>query len=148
MILRPARTLVLTAILASCAPSTPPCTGTECMPPPPPTDRPARLGTPLRLGATQWTLLVYVDALAPGDTSWFDQLCTDDVAESDRRQQLFAARLDTTLTSVIQQNPHCTLTSVMPLTYGHQGCEETTTSNLSGAYTVFTCANGEPLVVR
>ncbi|MBI4449645.1 hypothetical protein HY634_01165 [Candidatus Uhrbacteria bacterium] len=141
---------VLGLTAASCLPSGPAAsssqTTTQAKPSPPP-DRPATYGAPRSLGgqARQWSLLITVDALKPGDTSWYHQSCTDDVEESSRRQTLFAERLDTALTSILIRNPHCALSTIAPLPYGGKGCNKSDTSQPSGAYVVFSCPNSEPM---
>lgn len=128
--------------------------------PEPPKERPATqtetskersgmLSTPQALGgsARQWTVLITVNALNPGDDDWFyDQDCDNDLAETTRRQALFARRLDEALAGVLSKNPHCAIASVAPMAFGQNGCgDEGAASQPSGAYVVFSCPNGEPL---
>jgi len=115
--------------------------------PPPPADRPATYGVPRPLGGPehQWSLLIRVDALSPGNDSWRDQRCTHDVEESSRRQQLVTDRLDVALTGILTRSPNCAVAALTLLAYGGNGCSEGDTSQPSGAYVVFSCPNGEPL---
>lgn len=115
-----------------------------------PLDQPAPYGAAKQLGGStrQWSVLINVDALIPSVPTWWSQSCTNDVSESTRRQHLFAKRLDVALTAILVQSPHCSIASITVLAYGKTGCNNADTSNPSGAYAVFSCPSGEPLVTH
>ncbi|MDO8599115.1 MAG: hypothetical protein Q7S02_03320 [bacterium] len=115
----------------------------------PPPDRAAAFGLTQSLGGStyQWSVLIDVNALEPGEyISWYNQSCTNEVSESTRRQDLFTKRLNVMLAAILTKNPHCTIFTLSILAYGSSGCGNSDISNPSGAYVIFSCPNGEPLI--
>lgn len=112
----------------------------------PPPDRLAMYGATHSLGGStyQWSVLIDVNALKADGDAW---TCNGFiVTESTRQQELFASRLNVALAKILANNPHCTIATLSTLTYGANTCGNASTSNPSGAYAVFSCPNGEPLI--